>query len=52
MLTDVKAAEKVQISHADLLSWSLQLLEALEYLHFESNPPIVHRDVKPLYKNI
>ncbi|NNF00249.1 MAG: serine/threonine protein kinase [Pyrinomonadaceae bacterium] len=31
---------------ADVLTWSEQLLDALEYLHGQENP-VIHRDIKP-----
>lgn len=30
----------------EVLSWSFQILDALDYLH-NQNPPIIHRDLKP-----
>jgi serine/threonine protein kinase len=29
-----------------VLTWTIQLLDALEYMH-EQNPPVLHRDIKP-----
>lgn len=29
-----------------VLTWTMQLLDALEYMH-EQNPPVLHRDIKP-----
>jgi eukaryotic-like serine/threonine-protein kinase len=34
------------LNEADILHWSYQLADALEYLH-QQVPPLVHRDVKP-----
>ena len=31
---------------ANVLHWSSQLLDALDYLH-DLNPPVIHRDIKP-----
>jgi serine/threonine protein kinase len=31
---------------ADVMDWSLQLLDALDYLH-KRTPPVIHRDIKP-----
>ena len=34
--------------HAQVLDWAEQILDALNYLHTNFNPPIIHRDIKPL----
>jgi serine/threonine-protein kinase len=34
------------LPEADVLDWTNQILDALQYLH-EQNPPILHRDIKP-----
>jgi serine/threonine protein kinase len=34
------------LSEAEVIPWTLQVCDALEYLH-KQNPPIVHRDIKP-----
>lgn len=39
--------KSVSYNLANAFSWMLQLTEALEHLHDECSPPIVHGDVKP-----
>lgn len=34
------------LAESDVLSWAMQLADALTYLHGQ-NPPILHRDIKP-----
>ena len=34
------------LSESDILDWTRQILDALEYLH-QQTPPVVHRDIKP-----
>ena len=39
--------ELIQLRDADLLSWTLQILEAINFLH--TKVKVVHRDIKPAY---
>ena len=34
------------LEEVEILGWTHQILDALEYLHLQ-NPPVVHRDIKP-----
>ncbi|MCD8198544.1 MAG: protein kinase [Lachnospiraceae bacterium] len=43
---DKELAEKGRFSQSQVLKWSLQLAEALAYLHSQK-PPIIHSDIKP-----
>jgi serine/threonine protein kinase len=38
--------KKTFLDEREVLSWSVQLADALEYMH-EQDPPILHRDIKP-----
>ncbi len=40
----LKRGDKLAI--ADVVSWTRELLDALDYLHSQ-DPPIIHRDIKP-----
>lgn len=34
------------LTESQVLEWAVQLLDALEYLHYQ-DPPVLHRDIKP-----
>lgn len=38
--------KKTFLDERDVLGWSVQLADALEYMH-QQDPPILHRDIKP-----
>lgn len=41
-----KLQSQRELSEAEVIDWSLAVLEALEYLHGQDDP-IIHRDIKP-----
>lgn len=41
------AARNAPFTLADVLGWTDQLLDALDYLHTQTPAPIFHRDIKP-----
>ena len=46
MIGEYKATSNL-FDQARVLSWSMQLLDGLNYLHQNKPNPIVHRDLKP-----
>ena len=45
-LFDEMEKKSTAFSYQDVLNWTHQLLDALEYLHNQANP-VIHRDIKP-----
>ena len=46
LLLDESRAEGRHLDEKTVLSWALQILDALRYLHSQ-DPPVLHRDIKP-----
>jgi serine/threonine protein kinase len=42
----IKKSEGEGLSQKDVINWSVEILDALHYLHSQ-NPPIIYRDLKP-----
>jgi eukaryotic-like serine/threonine-protein kinase len=45
-LLDESRADGRQLEEKTVISWAMQILDGLRYLH-EQDPPILHRDIKP-----
>ncbi len=44
---DFYVKENINFSQAEIIKWTMQILEALQYLHSKSPHGILHSDIKP-----
>ncbi len=46
LLAQRQEIERKPLTEAEVVTWAIKVLDALEYLH-QQQPPIIHRDIKP-----